>query len=123
MLAMTNCIETACAATPQATADSVTYDAPIVSLWRDPNAFFAIQTPYGEFHYIGSATVSSDDGRQLLRLHDPDTALLKAIFLAADGNPVRIRVSTVAKGVLVGIDDVSATLEPLSPAAPAKSAP
>jgi len=122
MLVIAGCTGTAHATTPQAT-DSITYNTPILSLWRDPNAFFAIQTPYGEFHYIGEATVHSDDGRQILRLDDPGAALLKAVFHAADGNLVRIRVSTVAKGVLVGIDDVSATLEPLSPAAPAKSAP
>ncbi|MFU2209894.1 hypothetical protein [Solidesulfovibrio sp. C21] len=122
MLASAGCTGTAHATTQQTTS-SITYNTPILSIWRDPNAFFAIQPPYGEFHYIGEATVRSDDGRQILRLNDPGAALLKAVFHAADGNPVRIRVSTVAKGVLVGIDDVSATLEPLSPVTPAKSIP
>ncbi len=93
---------------------SVTYVAPILSVWRDPGAFLVVATDYGNFYYTYQDDIKSIDGTKTYRQIDRGEALLKAILSHNDGMPVRLRVSTLAQGVVVGLNEVTAYLEPVS---------
>ena len=99
---------------------SVTYIAPILSVWRDPGAFLVLATDYGNFYYTYQDDIKSIDGTKTYRLIDRGTVLLKAILAHNDGMPVRLRVSTLAQGVVVGLNEVTAYLEPVSFKKPAE---
>lgn len=93
---------------------SVSYVAPILSVWRDPGAFLVLTTDYGHFYYTYQDDVKSVDGTQAYRLVDRGEVLLKAILSYNDGMPVRLRISTLAQGVVVGLNEVAAHLEQVS---------
>jgi len=93
---------------------SVTYVAPILSVWRDPGAFLVVATDYGNFYYTYQDDIKSIDGVRTYRQRDHESALLKAILSHNDGMPVRLRVSTLAQGVVIGLNEVTANLETVS---------
>lgn len=93
---------------------SVTYVAPILSVWRDPGAFLVVATDYGNFYYPYQDDIKSIDGARTYRQRDHESALLKAILSHNDGMPVRLRVSTLAQGVVIGLNEITANLEIVS---------
>lgn len=97
-----------------ATAESsnaTTHFTPILSVWRDQNSLLVLGTVYGNFYYIYNEQVKSIDGQTVYKQQDKENALLKAIFFHSNGTSIHLHISTIAKDILVGIDQVDAPLQ------------
>ncbi len=98
---------------PATAGEDIVLHTPILALWRDPGAPFVVQTGHGNFVYLGDGTIPAGEGGGALRQNDPGGRLLRTVFFRADGMAVDLRVSTAPPGVLVGLGDVRAPLEPV----------
>ncbi|WP_300158137.1 hypothetical protein [Solidesulfovibrio sp.] len=98
---------------PAPAGEDIVLHTPILALWRDPGAPFVVQTGHGNFVYLGDGTIPAAEGGGALRQNDPGGRLLRTVFFRADGMAVDLRVSTDPPGVLVGLGDVLAPLEPV----------